>query len=297
MIISSISEVPNPSAMTQSTGAGCSSSLNTEVLTTGSDGRCTVDVAKYVVQLEKRVMEQEQLISLLNEKIASLERGQARPSFAAVVQTKPGDAGVGVPQKGSSSRQAGPSFVGSKKTTISSVPTVRYSQFFVSRLSPSLCAKDLADDLLKDVPGLSSVKCCKMKTRHSGYSSFHVVVPEEQRELVSAGDVWPEGSFVKVFGGRLLDSHILEAFDSTSNVSFPVTKDRRTAASDKNKKSGSTQSAKAPAGSGSSAGRKTGAAGSSRLSSGSLVGGGSPSSQVTPPSKNGRVTRGTVKIR
>uniref|UniRef100_A0A8D8Q4L2 Uncharacterized protein n=1 Tax=Cacopsylla melanoneura TaxID=428564 RepID=A0A8D8Q4L2_9HEMI len=269
-------------------------SLNTEVLTTGSDGGCTVDVARYVVQLEKRVTEQEQLISLLNEKIASLECG--RPSYAAVVRTiKPADAGESVTQRGSPSNQAGPSFVGSKKTNISSVPTVRYSQFFVSRLNPSLCAKDLANDLLKDVPGLVSAKCSKMKTRHSGYSSFHVVVPEEQKQLVSIADVWPEGSFVKVFGGRLLESHVLESFDSTSQSSN-VTSVRPTVASDKSKSS-STQSAKAPATSVSGAGRKTGVSGSSRLSSGSQVGTGSPGSQATPPSKNERFTRRTVKNR
>uniref|UniRef100_A0A8D8Q4K3 Uncharacterized protein n=1 Tax=Cacopsylla melanoneura TaxID=428564 RepID=A0A8D8Q4K3_9HEMI len=280
------------------TGTGNASvkidSLNTEVLITDSDGGCTVDVARYVVQLEKRVTEQEQLISLLNEKIASLECG--RPSFAAVVQTKPADAGDSVTRRGSSSNQAGPSFVGSKKTNISSVPTVRYSQFFVSRLNPSLCAKDLANDLLKDVPGLVSAKCSKMKTRHSGYSSFHVVVPEEQKQLVSIADVWPEGSFVKVFGGRLLESHVLESFDSTSQSSN-VTSVRPTVASDKSKKSSSTQSAKAPATSVSGAGRKTGVSGSSRLSSGSQVGTGSPGSQATPPSKNERFTRRTVKNR
>lgn len=116
-----------------------------------------------------------------------------------------------------SSSDSSSSFVGSKKGSISSVASIRYSQFFVTRLDPSLGATDLAKDLLKDAEGLSWVRCSKMVTRHPTYSSFHVTVPEEGKRLVSTGDVWPEGSFVKLFFGKLLPSHVLESFVSQSN--------------------------------------------------------------------------------
>lgn len=178
---------------------------------THADDKCTIHSAKYVDQLEKRLIEQEQLIALLNEKISSLESGKGT-RYADVVQAGTSKSSGGAAHVKSPSSNI--SFVGSKKTDISTVATVRYTPFFVSRLDPSLCAEDLAKDLLKDVEGLSSVKCCKLKTRHSSYSSFHVVVPEDQKQLVSTGDVWPSGSLVRFFTGRLLQSYVLESFDS-----------------------------------------------------------------------------------
>lgn len=200
------------------TNTNSTSPSKSEFSPTDANSRCTIDVEKYMVQLEKRVMEQEQLIALLNEKIAGLESGKVQ-SYASVAQAGTSQDGGSAARVRSSSSlgDSGLTFVGSKKTTISSVVTVRYTSFFVSRLDPSLSATDLAKDLLKDAEGLTSVKCSKMQTKHSSYSSFHVAVPEEQKQHVSSGDVWPEGSFVKLFFGRLLPSHVLESFDSQSN--------------------------------------------------------------------------------
>lgn len=192
-----------------------------DLVTINAEGGCSIDVTKYVAQLEKRLLEQEQLITLLNEKIVRLESNpclpsssSGTPSFSSVVQS--GVSGVGRGQTRFSSNDAGSAFVGSKKSDIASVPTKRISQFFVSRLSPTLSAAELTKDLQKDVSELSSIKCCKLKTRHPGYSSFHVAVPEEQGRLLSSGDVWPEGSLIKWFTGKLLQSYILESYDSQS---------------------------------------------------------------------------------
>ncbi|CAA3004874.1 Hypothetical predicted protein, partial [Olea europaea subsp. europaea] len=110
------------------------------------------------------------------------------------------------------------SFVGSRKTGITAVSTARYCQFFVSRINPLITAAELARDILSNVAEVKSVKCCKIKTRHSSYASFHVVVPEERGQLLAGGDAWPEVAFVKKFNGRLLASYILETFDSQSNA-------------------------------------------------------------------------------
>lgn len=180
----------------------------------------TVEVEKYVAQLEKRLLEQEQLIALLNQKVASFESVAGdvnRSSYADTIKrSNPGTSGGGEGRH-FAAKDHGPSFVGSKKTTISSVVTVKYSQFFVTRLDPALSAVDLSKDLLKDVESLSSVKCSKLKTRHSSYASFHVVVSDEEKQLVSCAEVWPEGAFVKTFSGKLLQSYILESYDSLTD--------------------------------------------------------------------------------
>lgn len=182
-----------------------------------------VDRDKYVAQLEKRLLEQEQLIFLLNEKIARLETAaESTRSFSNVLQVAPSQSVGGGELRKSAKQDVYPSFVGSRKSEISSVPSARYSQFFVTRLNPSLSSIELAEDLLKVVSELSSVRCCKLRTRHSTYSSFHVVVPEIQKHLVSCGEAWPEGTFVKVFSGRLLQSYVIESYDSESKESVTV---------------------------------------------------------------------------
>ncbi|KAI5705499.1 hypothetical protein M8J75_015707 [Diaphorina citri] len=50
-----------------------------------TQARVTVDIEKYVAQLEKRVAEQEQLIALLNDKVARYEsEGVASQSYAGL---------------------------------------------------------------------------------------------------------------------------------------------------------------------------------------------------------------------
>lgn len=225
-------------------------SQTADVVTVNAESGCTIDVSKYVSQLERRLLEQEQLITLLNEKIVRLESApcpsssySGAPSFSSAVRS--GASGVERGQIRTSSNDAGSSFVGSKRSDITTVNTMRVSQFFVSRLNPTLSAMELSKDLQKDVVELSSIKCCKLKTRHPGYSSFHVAVPEEQGQLLSSGDVWPEGSFIKWFTGKLLQSYILESFDSQSGEHKTFTKDISASATGEKKKKDAPISTKA----------------------------------------------------
>lgn len=188
-----------------------SSVLNSELST--SDHPTSVPIDKYVSQLEKRVTEQEQLIALLNGKIAELtsSASNSRPEtgsshFSVGDQTA---------RHSSSVKDRGVSFVGSRKTdAIGTVPFTKYTPYFVTRVGPAVSAKDLAGDLLSNVPGLSSLRCCKIKTRHNSYASFHLVIQADECHLVESEGTWPEGSLVKTFSGRLLPGYIIETFDT-----------------------------------------------------------------------------------
>lgn len=173
-----------------------------------------IDTNRYIIQIEKRLLEQESLIALLKEKIASLEgcSGGAGADHGAR------DGGSKL-MRSSGVRGMALTLVGSKKTSLSSIQSVGCCRIFATRLDPAISAADMAKDLLKDVDGLKHVKCYKMKTRHATYSSFHVEIPEDQRDLLFIEAAWPEGALVKEFEGILLKSHIVESYDSETNES------------------------------------------------------------------------------
>lgn len=177
----------------------------------------SVSIDRYVSQLENRIQEQAQLIKLLNEKIANLESGtDASPKFSDVVKGTPtGDASTsGRTAGGGNKSRSAFLVIGSKKSDISCVPTVRYFQLFVTRIDPSTSPRKLAESLMTAAPELSSVVCSKMVTKHNSYASFHVVVLEVEKPLICSNDVWPEGSLVKQFHGKLLKTHVLDVFNS-----------------------------------------------------------------------------------
>ncbi|KAL1447347.1 hypothetical protein WDU94_008899, partial [Cyamophila willieti] len=191
-----------------------------------TQARVTVDMERYVAQLEKRVTEQEQLIALLNDKVARYEsEGVASQSYAGALR-RDGSCGgrARAAVSGGSAVAVGTGdvvraadsfqIIGSKKTDISSVPSVRYSQIFVTRITPDTSAKKLGEDLRSGAPELSSVKCSKLKTKYDSYASFHIVVPEAEKVLISSEEVWPEGALVKQFSGKLLKTHVVEYFNS-----------------------------------------------------------------------------------
>lgn len=175
----------------------------------------SVHMDKYVLQLEKRILEQEQLIALLNEKLAAVTSSSKAGAEAGTsgtggrfVSRKPDDRGV--------------SFVGSRKSdNVHVVANTKYTSYFVSRVHPDVTAEVLAKDLLANVEEMSSVRCTKMKTRHTSYASFQVVIPADQGHLVESDGAWPEGSFVKLFSGRLLPAYVKECFDSNSPPKVP----------------------------------------------------------------------------
>lgn len=171
-----------------------------------------VDIRKYVSQLEKRISEQEVLISLLREKLSQREvisnpgpsgQGDKHVTYSDAVRRQP------------KSQDSTSTITGSRKSEIAAVQpqSVKYAQFFVTRINPVVSAEVLSHDLISFASELL-IKCCKIKTKHSTYSSFHIVVPEAQKHLVSGSEAWPEGVLVKPFVGKLLNEYILETFDS-----------------------------------------------------------------------------------
>ncbi|KAI5718120.1 hypothetical protein M8J77_016511 [Diaphorina citri] len=141
----------------------------------------------YVLQLEKRVLEQDQLISLLNEKLAALTRSKEASSRAS----------------SSLADVVGGKHV--KRKQVASIP--------MCLLRPAF-----ARDLMSGAEGLTSVKCSKMKTKHSSYASFHIVIPADQWPLVETDAARPQGSFIKIFEGRLLPNFIMESsYDSNAS--------------------------------------------------------------------------------
>lgn len=186
-------------------------------MVTNTSQDVSVSMDRYVAQLENRVQEQAQLIKLLNEKILNLEsRAGESPKFSDVVKENHLNDGRASGRGASDDRRSKSSFlvIGSKKSDISSVPIRRYFQLFVTRIDPNTSPKKLAESLMSSIPELPSVVCSKLKTKHESYASFHVVVPEAEKELVCGDGVWPEGALVKQFFGKLLTTHVLDAFDS-----------------------------------------------------------------------------------
>lgn len=224
---------------------------DSEVIDSGSS--TTIDVNRYVEQLEKRIQDQEVLIDLFKEKVVGLEEKVASLEGCTIPRSVAGCSGAGdsTQRERSKVKDSVPSFVGSKKThlaSVSSAESARYCQIFASRLDPAISAADLAKDLLKDAPNLMYVKCSKMKTLHPSYSSFHVAVPEEQKQLVFVETAWPDGAFVKEFEGRLLQSHTLESYDSQTDETktFSLSKSSKNTSRSAQSKSGSVQDKHAP---------------------------------------------------
>lgn len=169
----------------------------------------------YVLQLEKRVLEQEQLISLLNEKLAALTRSKEASSGAS---SSLADVVGGKHVKRKQGERSSVSFMGSRESAaVPSVVPTKYTQYFASRIDPNVSAEAFARDLMSGAEGLTSVKCSKMKTKHSSYASFHIVIPADQCPLVETDAAWPQGSFIKIFEGRLLPNFIMESYDSNAS--------------------------------------------------------------------------------
>ncbi|KAI5715797.1 hypothetical protein M8J77_022552 [Diaphorina citri] len=85
-----------------------------------------------------------------------------------------------------------------------------------TRINPEISAKELGEGLWSGAPELSSVKCSKLKTKYDSYTSFHSIVREAEKVLISSEEVWPEGALVKLFSGKLLKSPVTDYFNSDS---------------------------------------------------------------------------------
>ncbi|KAM7293728.1 hypothetical protein ISCGN_023321 [Ixodes scapularis] len=86
----------------------------------------------------------------------------------------------------------------------------RQRAVFVTRLGPNCDAPSLQAHI-EQGGTLSELVCTRLKTRHDGYSSFHVTAAEQDIEKLFDPLLWPEGSLFKEFTGQLTESRIYEA--------------------------------------------------------------------------------------
>ncbi|KAG0441733.1 hypothetical protein HPB47_015864 [Ixodes persulcatus] len=86
----------------------------------------------------------------------------------------------------------------------------RQRAVFVTRLGPNCDAASLQAHI-EQSGTLSELACTRLKTRHDGYSSFHVTAAEQDIEKLFDPLLWPEGSLFKEFTGQLTESRIYEA--------------------------------------------------------------------------------------
>ena len=81
----------------------------------------------------------------------------------------------------------------------------RTANVFVSRMSPSVTARDVMLHCRKNVPNVNRVEKFKWRPERGPcvYSSFVIVVPAECAQTVLNPASWPAGTLLKTFGGRL----------------------------------------------------------------------------------------------
>ncbi|KAG0433924.1 hypothetical protein HPB47_019472, partial [Ixodes persulcatus] len=82
---------------------------------------------------------------------------------------------------------------------------------FVTRLGPSCDPAGLQAHIQRRGP-VRELVCTRLKTRHEGYSSFHVTAADDEMEKLFDPLLWPEGSLFKEFTGQLTDSRTYQAY-------------------------------------------------------------------------------------
>lgn len=89
--------------------------------------------------------------------------------------------------------------------TVSKLPNKKAA--FVSRIDPSMKICDVRQLLANKK--FKHLKIVQMKTKFSSYSSFFVEVFESELNLLLDSEMWPEGSLITEFYGKLHDSQVL----------------------------------------------------------------------------------------
>lgn len=72
---------------------------------------------------------------------------------------------------------------------------------FVTRLDPETNNTDV-ENFIRENNNISA-KVTKLKTKHHSYASFHVEVSENDFEALFTSEIWPEGSLISEFFGKL----------------------------------------------------------------------------------------------
>jgi hypothetical protein len=83
----------------------------------------------------------------------------------------------------------------------------RSKALFVSRFSPEVTADDVCKTL-KEQLSLKKLVCTRLKTKFSTYSSFHILVNEDEFSLINDAGVWPSGCLIAPYYGKLTPDQI-----------------------------------------------------------------------------------------
>jgi hypothetical protein len=119
---------------------------------------------------------------------------------------------TGVPNPLRTSRT--PLFGNRSGSSLTTVPKkVRTKALFVSRFSPEVTSADV-EEYLKEQLELAFLKCTKLKTKYSSYSSFHISGSEDDFYLVNNTNVWPIGCLITPYYGRLSPDQIYSVENS-----------------------------------------------------------------------------------
>ncbi|PSN57845.1 hypothetical protein C0J52_04384 [Blattella germanica] len=86
---------------------------------------------------------------------------------------------------------------------------------FVTRFGPETNSEDI-EDFIKENKNILA-KVTKLKTKHNSYASFHVEVRDSDFETLFTSEIWPEGSMISEFYGRLRTEH--SDTNSTESIS------------------------------------------------------------------------------
>lgn len=78
---------------------------------------------------------------------------------------------------------------------------------FVSRLAPDVESTTL-EALLENVLQSDKMVCTRLKTKYPSYSSFHIKIDADGYDLLINPEVWPEGTLICPFLGRLQEDQI-----------------------------------------------------------------------------------------
>ncbi|KAG0434299.1 hypothetical protein HPB47_019203 [Ixodes persulcatus] len=103
----------------------------------------------------------------------------------------------------------------------------RQRAVFVTRLGPNCDAASLQAHI-EQSGILSELACTRLKTRHDGYSSIHVMAAEQDIEKLFDPLPWPEGSLFKEFTGQLTRAASMKrdgaiGNDASNAADFPRT--------------------------------------------------------------------------
>jgi hypothetical protein len=96
---------------------------------------------------------------------------------------------------------------------------VRSKALFVSRFSPKVTADDV-HKTLKEQLSLKRLVCTKLKTKLNTYSSFHILVMEDDFSQINNTDVCPSGCLIAPYYGKLTPDQIFNL--STPEARAPV---------------------------------------------------------------------------